>query len=195
MSSYLEIIDAVLAFYQQVIRHPYLDDAALKIPPTSGWDSIKSADLRNSGKSEAVIELLKHLPYLESMGQYERLLVQYETVPTAWTQRSYVAMEQVNPLPAHCIYLTEGLDREGYSLILDVEEGAYTMAHNETRAADSSARQVRSRRTALPATRSANPMRSTKASRSMRSGKRIAHCPQQSSWKSGLRNTPGLSIC
>jgi hypothetical protein len=127
MSSCSEILDAVLAFYQQVIRHPYLDDAALKIPPTSGWDSVELADLRNSGKSEVVIELLRRLPYLENTGQYERLLVQYETVPIAWTQRSYVAMEQVNPLPAHCVYLTEGIDREGYSLILNVDEGAYTI--------------------------------------------------------------------
>jgi hypothetical protein len=128
MSSCSEILDAVLAFYQQVIRHPYLDDAALKIPPTYGWDSMGLADLRNSGKSEVVIELLRHLPYLESIGQYERLLVQYETVPIDWTQRSYVAMEQVNPLPSHCVYLTEGVDREGYSLILNVEEGVYTMS-------------------------------------------------------------------
>jgi hypothetical protein len=84
--------------------------------------------LQNPGKSEAVIELLKRLPYLESTGQYERLLVQYETVPIDWTQRSYVAMEQVNPLPAHCVYLTEGVDCEGYSLILNVEEGAYTIS-------------------------------------------------------------------
>jgi hypothetical protein len=34
----------------------------------------------------------------------------------------------VNPLPAHCVYLTEGVDREGYSLILNVDEGAYTMS-------------------------------------------------------------------
>jgi hypothetical protein len=128
MSSCSEIVDAVLAFYQQVIRHPYLDDAALKIPPTSGWENMELAGVQNPGKSEAVIELLKRLPYLESTGQYERLLVQYETVPIDWTQRSYVAMEQVNPLPAHCVYLTEGVDCEGYSLILNVEEGAYTIS-------------------------------------------------------------------
>jgi hypothetical protein len=32
-------------------------------------------------------------------------------------------MEQVNPLPGNCVYVTEGVDREGYSLILDVEKG------------------------------------------------------------------------
>lgn len=125
MSTHMEIINAMLAFYQQVIRHPYLEDTTLKIPPSSGWTTIDSADLREMGKSEAVIELLRRLPYLEAEGQYERLLVQYETVPIAWTQRPNVIMEQVNPLPGHCVYLTQGVDREGYSLILDTDEGAY----------------------------------------------------------------------
>jgi hypothetical protein len=75
-----------------------------------------------------VIELLRHLQYLESARQHERLLVQYETVPIAWTQRTHAIMEQVNPLPAHCVYLTEGVDREGYSLILEVEKDAYIMS-------------------------------------------------------------------
>jgi hypothetical protein len=124
MSSHSDIADALTAFYKQVIRHPHLDDAALKIPPSSGWQTIDSAALRDLGKSEAVIELLRHLPYLEADGRYEKLLVQYETVAIAYTQHPSALMEQVNPLPGNCVYLTEGVDREGYSLILDVEKGA-----------------------------------------------------------------------
>jgi hypothetical protein len=123
MSSNPDIIDALTAFYKQIVKHPYLEDAALKIPPSTGWETIDSAALQNLGKSEAVIELLKHLPYLETDGQYDRLLVQYETVAIAYTKKLTTLMDEVNPLPGNCVYLTEGVDREGYSLILDAGEG------------------------------------------------------------------------
>jgi len=123
MSSNPDIIDALTAFYKQIVKHPYLEDAALKIPPSTGWETIDSAALQNLGKSEAVIELLKHLPYLETDGQYDRLLVQYETVAIAYTKKLTTLMDEVNPLPGNCVYLTEGVDREGYSLILDAGKG------------------------------------------------------------------------
>lgn len=124
MSSHFEIADALTAFYKQVIKHPHLDDTALRTPPSSGWEIINSAALQELGKSEAVTELLRHLPYLEAAGRYDKLLVQYETVAIAYTQKPSTLMEQVNPIPGNCVYLTEGVDREGYSLILDVEKGA-----------------------------------------------------------------------
>ena len=123
MSSNPDIIDALTAFYKQIVKHPYLEDAALKIPPSTGWETIDSAALQNLGKSDAVIELLKHLPYLETDGQYDRLLVQYETVAIAYTKKLTTLMDEVNPLPGNCVYLTEGVDREGYSLILDAGKG------------------------------------------------------------------------
>ena len=123
MSSHSDVADALTAFYKQVVRFPHLDDAALSIPPSAGWEIVDSAALWELGKSEAVIELLRHLPYLEAAGRYDKLLVQYETVAIAYTKNPRTLMEQVNPLPGNCVYVTEGVDREGYSLILDVEKG------------------------------------------------------------------------
>lgn len=123
MSSHSDVADALTAFYKQVVRFPHLDDAALRIPPSAGWEIVDSAALWELGKSEAVIELLRHLPYLEAAGRYDKLLVQYETVAIAYTKNPRTLMEQVNPLPGNCVYVTEGVDREGYSLILDVEKG------------------------------------------------------------------------
>ena len=123
MSSRSDVAVALSAFYEQVVRFPHLDDAALRIPPSAGWETVDSAALRELGKSEAVIELLRHLPYLEAAGRYDKLLVQYETVAIAYTKSPSTLMEQVNPLPGNCVYVTEGVDREGYSLILDVEKG------------------------------------------------------------------------
>lgn len=123
MPSLSDIADALTAFYKQIIRHPYLNDTALKIPPSSGWETIDSVALRGLGKSEAVIKLLRHLPYLEANERCEKLLVQYETVAIAYTKNPSTLMEELNPLPGNCVYLTEGVGREGYSLILDVEKG------------------------------------------------------------------------
>ena len=123
MASHSDIANALTAFYKQVIEYPCLNDTVLKIPPSSGWETIDSVTLRELGKSEAVIELLRHLPYLEADGRYDKLLVQHETVAIAYTKSPSTLMEEVNPLPSNCVYLTEGVDREGYSLILDVEKG------------------------------------------------------------------------
>lgn len=124
MSCRPAIIEALTAFYRQVVKHPYLDDNALKISPSSGWDNINSAALRELGKSEDVIELLKNLPYLEGDDEHKRaLLVANDTSPVDYTRHSHILMEKVNPLPGHCVYLTQGVDREGYSLILDTEKG------------------------------------------------------------------------
>ena len=123
MISQSDVADALTAFYKQVVRFPHLDDAALRTPPSAGWETVDSAALRELGKSEAVIELLRHLPYLEAAGRYDKLLVQYETVAIAYTKSPSTLMEQVNPLPGNCVYVTEGVDREGYSLILDIEKG------------------------------------------------------------------------
>ncbi|OTA54214.1 hypothetical protein K449DRAFT_202600 [Hypoxylon sp. EC38] len=111
-----ETVNAVLRFYHEVIRHPYLNDDILIVPPPNGWDSINI-----QGKNEVVLDLLRHLPYLQPERQYERLLVHWETIPTCYSDD-----REFYPLPAHCVYLTRSLDREGTSLILDTNEGTIT---------------------------------------------------------------------
>ena len=107
-----ETVKAILAFYQQLTKHPYLDETALKIPPASGWDNIDQEALRAIGKTDTVIDLLRHLPYLD--GRSDGYLIAYETVPVDFTVQSTAMSEEVYPIPGHCVYLTEGLGREGY---------------------------------------------------------------------------------
>ncbi|KZV81332.1 hypothetical protein EXIGLDRAFT_613040 [Exidia glandulosa HHB12029] len=117
-----DTVNAVLQFYEQIIRHPHLDDSALVLPPPTGWDSITNVD----GKNETVLDLLRHLPYLRPQGPYERLLVNYETIPVLHTDSHDRLGEDVYPLPAHCVYLTHSVDHLGTSLILDTNEGTIT---------------------------------------------------------------------
>ncbi|KAI8959163.1 hypothetical protein F5Y11DRAFT_362083 [Daldinia sp. FL1419] len=114
-----EIINAILRLYQQVIRHPYLDEISLLVPPLGGWSLISV-----QGKTETVLDLLRHLPYLCSRKQYDRLLINWETVPICYIHDE--GHHEAYSLPVHCVYLARGVDREGTSLILDTEQATIT---------------------------------------------------------------------
>ncbi|KAI8946202.1 hypothetical protein F4801DRAFT_77634 [Xylaria longipes] len=118
-----EICNAVLKFYRQILRHPYLDDDTLTIPPPQGWSSINNT----AGKDETVIDLLRHLPYLSrnspSSGQ---LLIYPGTIPICYQGREEQHREQEYPLPPHCVYLARREDYLGRDLILDTSNGAVT---------------------------------------------------------------------
>lgn len=105
-----ETNSAVLKFYEQVIILTYLEDSKLKRTPENGLYNIGSEALRARGKTDI---------------EYTKLLVAYEIEPLCYIDQnaSTMLMEDKNPHPAHRIYLTQGVDREGYSLILDSFNG------------------------------------------------------------------------
>jgi hypothetical protein len=118
-----ETVQAITAFYKHLIKHPYLPDDVLKIPPPSGWTTIDEPALRAIGKTDTVIDLLRHLPYL--CGKRDGWTIAYETVPVDFTIESMACIETIPeyPIPGHCVYITEGMGREGYRLIIDTEKG------------------------------------------------------------------------
>ncbi|KAI0888398.1 uncharacterized protein GGS22DRAFT_96735 [Annulohypoxylon maeteangense] len=121
-----EISSAVLRLYQEVIRHPYMDENALILPPPNGWDTVSI-----EGKNETVMDLLRHLPYLRSVNSFRKLLIHWETIPICYSNpENYNFQEEIYPLPAHCVYLTRSHDREGTSLIIDTNEGTITEYSN-----------------------------------------------------------------
>ncbi|KAI1635703.1 hypothetical protein F4809DRAFT_642191 [Biscogniauxia mediterranea] len=54
-----------------------------------------------------------------------KLAVHWETVPICYLDDDN-RPEDTYPLPAHCVYLTRGVDREGTNLILDTKQGTLT---------------------------------------------------------------------
>lgn len=115
-----ETVDAVLRLYQEITRHPYLNNSALNVPPPDGWNSIDIIQKKN----DTVLDLLCHLPYLRSDNSSKQLLIYWETIPICYSSNQF--SEEGYPLPAHCVYLTRSVDREGISLILDTNEGTIT---------------------------------------------------------------------
>ncbi|KAI0116544.1 hypothetical protein GGR51DRAFT_555568 [Nemania sp. FL0031] len=119
MYSKNETIKSIQNFYQEILRHPYLNEDVLVTPPANGWDLINTP-----GKNETVIDLLRHLPYLRSGNQYRRLLIHWETIPICYYDNA--SFQEIYALPSHCVYLTHSVDREGLNLILDTVEGTIT---------------------------------------------------------------------
>jgi hypothetical protein len=128
-SSHDEIIAAITDFYKFYIRLPYLDSNALVFAPeNTGWPSVNATELRNRGRSDEAIELLRHLPYLDN-----------PSIRGGWTiddgsdciQYHKGACYNNNPdliksLPAHIIPIANPTDREGRYLLLDVQTGNVT---------------------------------------------------------------------
>jgi hypothetical protein len=117
-----DTVAALLGFYRQILKLPYIDESDLITPPASGWNSIDEEALRAQGKTDSVIDLLRHLPYIHAPRR-DGPIIAYETVCTDYTVDSTHFLEDEYPLPGHCVYLTEGEGREGYCLILDTERG------------------------------------------------------------------------
>ncbi|KAI1501197.1 hypothetical protein F5X99DRAFT_211344 [Biscogniauxia marginata] len=105
MYSRSETVNAVLRFYREIIRHPYLNNSTLIIPPPNGWNSINI-----QGGNETVLDLLRHLSYLRPESPSEQLLVHWETIPVCYADNPNT--QEIHPLPAHCVYLTHSVDRE-----------------------------------------------------------------------------------
>jgi len=116
-------VTAITALYKHLIKHPYLDASALLFPPPTGWTTLDETALRAIGKTETVIDLLRHLPYLDGKGSGH--MIAYETIPVDFTVDATALIETISefPIPGHCVYITDGSGREGYRLIIDTEEG------------------------------------------------------------------------
>lgn len=60
-----ECVTAVREFYQFLDRM-FVDEASIVNPPAGGWPNVTSANMHGLNKSESVISLLRHLPYIRA---------------------------------------------------------------------------------------------------------------------------------
>ncbi|OAQ60118.1 hypothetical protein VFPPC_14785 [Pochonia chlamydosporia 170] len=73
-----EVTIAAVRDYYDYLARMYMDDTWVKEPPEEGWPAITVDYMRELGKSDKVISLLKHLPYLACTTQHYEAL---EAVP------------------------------------------------------------------------------------------------------------------
>lgn len=121
-----EVISVIQDFYELLIKLPYIPPTALLLPPKEGWSGVNVQELRRRGKTEEVIEFLQHLPYLRAPGPNQRWLIGPGTIEIAYCDGEVYEewIDDVQPIPGHCIWLTDHDSRNGLSLLLDAKTGA-----------------------------------------------------------------------
>lgn len=61
-----EMVAIISAFYNFLTTHPFLQTSNIKTPPALGWPPSIIDTWHKMEKSEAVIDLLTHLPYIDA---------------------------------------------------------------------------------------------------------------------------------
>lgn len=135
-----EVASSISSLYKLLTKLPYVDPDALFYPPNeennNGWTGINETELRKRGKTDEIIDLLRHLPYLkqpkkiDEAGSHtsgdQKWMIGPDTVTIAYCDGDVYdeKMDQVQPTPGHCIWLTdlvEGID--GTALLFDSHTG------------------------------------------------------------------------
>ncbi|OTA87752.1 hypothetical protein M434DRAFT_15311 [Hypoxylon sp. CO27-5] len=126
--SHDEIIAAVHEFYVAIIKLPYIDPDALVLPPAEGWPGVREDELRKRGKTDEVVGLLRHLPYLRNPGGRKKWMLSPDTCEIAYCDGEMYddIMDELQPTPPHCIWLTTHDSRDGVDLLLDTHTGSVT---------------------------------------------------------------------
>lgn len=141
------IVEPVASFYALLTTFPYLPTSDILTPPTAGWPQSDIANFRKLGKTDFVVEVLRHLPYIRTdsrewrIGYDDTIPITYVKVPgieETWTVggklaeleegADHVALWErfIEPhgqkLDAHVVALTSG-SLYGAWLLLDTEAG------------------------------------------------------------------------
>jgi hypothetical protein len=82
-----EVIASVTDFYNFLVTHLHFKPSDLKTPPPTGWPRINQTRFAFLGKSDRVIDLLQHLPYLPPYGLFQKEIYTH-TVCVDYNQES-----------------------------------------------------------------------------------------------------------
>lgn len=133
-ASWKPVVDAVRKYYAFLANDlgAILSDCIVE-PPEGGWPSITQDSLAGLEKTEAVIELLRHLPYIEPSEDYNTQVafgtsaIDYREIgefKVARGKRFQIIPAGNEEFPPHVVVLTdEGEDYYGSLLLLDTEKG------------------------------------------------------------------------
>jgi hypothetical protein len=129
-------IAAIHDFYLFLTRLPSLSASDIKSAPPSGWPELTGSFLSEMGKTEAVNDLIRHLPYITSDGggnaqvAPETSVIRWNGADVRWSVEKGAVQGTLSPIgagdvPAHVCVLTEA-GRYGSWLLLDTEAGTVT---------------------------------------------------------------------
>jgi hypothetical protein len=129
---------AIVRDYYQFLTSLYLDEEYIIEPPEGGWPTITTDSLRGLGKTDEVIELLRHLPYIAvPSDETFRAHGAPKAVFADWQEDARITLDgypaedlrsvsegirRTEHVPPSVVGLTAG-GRENRMLLLDTEHG------------------------------------------------------------------------
>ena len=137
-------VDAITSFYEFLVDL-HLPLSVLKRPPPTGWPHLTPDSLAFLDKTPAVVELMRHIPYIEAPKYsdpdqhqiYEKTICNDFAGREFWRggqDRDWVRKEQTEPgegystIPAHVLVLARSRSRDGYWIFIDTERGTAVLA-------------------------------------------------------------------
>ncbi|KAF2226427.1 hypothetical protein BDZ85DRAFT_256148 [Elsinoe ampelina] len=131
-----EIVTTIRDFYEYLVRL-YIPESALKLPPPGGWPNITAASTVDFGKSEFVVDLIRHLPYIEAEDDHDgnrhninfKCIVQDYSTYTASDfakpdfGEELAEIEESRTAREHWIVLARGYESYGRYLLLNTATG------------------------------------------------------------------------
>ena len=139
-----ELVDMFTDFYSFLTKmHIGIPRDALQIPPPGGWPNLTPEKCRAWGKTDFVVNLLAHMPYIKSGDRdydyihFKSNLIDWSSVPDDgwgedWLRHIEItaSSEFVNPdgtkadrVPPHIVSLATGYESGGRDILLDTEAG------------------------------------------------------------------------
>jgi hypothetical protein len=126
-----EAVSALTSYYEFLVKL-YLPPHVLKYPPPEGWPI--SEGYLDQPKNDAVLDLLRHIPYIGDDGSeyviYENsICVDYTSFTGEGPHDADLLRFEQTTLPSHVatIAMVPRKGRNGYWFFLDTERGTMTM--------------------------------------------------------------------
>jgi len=136
-----DVVEAVTSFYNFLTTFPYLPPSAIQTPPPEGWPESDREIFRKLGKSDVVVDLLSHLPYIDTRDWH----IGYDTQPIhyagdelkrymdwGFTMERALLHPWYEKIPEHVIALTYG-EKYGSWLLLDTEQSMHRSMNDRSR--------------------------------------------------------------
>lgn len=125
------VISGFTDLYKLLVRL-YLPNNSIKYSPTGGWPWPESVTF-SPPKSPVVIELMKHMPYLQQPKEWDSMHIYEKTEAVDYSSFEGVGPHDVDPemslttLPSHALMVGYTNGRNGHYIFLDTERGTFTI--------------------------------------------------------------------
>lgn len=126
-----EVIAAVRDYYE-FLQRLCLPPDSIKYPPADGWQYDENTTF-SPPKTEQVIDLMKHLPYLRGPSEWDGINMYEKAITQDYSQFTGETPHNIDPwlpyttLPPHVLMIGQPSGRNGYHVFVDTERGTWTL--------------------------------------------------------------------